>query len=41
MIRKGLALIPKLGYVTLEQTEDDWHITPHCFNMPRPTLVTV
>jgi hypothetical protein len=41
MIRKGLSLIPKLGYVILsKETKDgDWRVQPHTFNMPRPELV--
>lgn len=41
LVRKGLSLIPKLGYVTLEKLEDDWKIKPYCFNIPCPTLVTI
>jgi len=41
MIRKGLSLIPKLGYVILqkEKNEDQWTVDPHTFNIPRPELV--
>jgi hypothetical protein len=41
MIKKGLALIPKLGYVVLkkESKNEDFTVEPHTFNMPRPELV--
>ncbi len=41
MIRKGLSLIPKLGWITLDNELDVWRIQEHCFNMPRPTKVII
>jgi hypothetical protein len=41
-IRKGLALVPKLGYVVLEGLDDgQWLIRPETFDLPRPELVEV
>jgi len=44
MIRKGLQLIPKLGYLTLELEDnpdkESWRCKPSTFNMPRPELTT-
>ena len=41
MVKKGLSMIPKLGYVLLEKRDRNsgWIVTPRTFNMPRPELV--
>ena len=41
MIRKGLALIPKLGWIVLDNDTGDWRISENCFDMPRPNKVVV
>lgn len=40
MIRKGLSMVPKLGYIVLYTPEDmEWDIDVHTFNLPKPDLV--
>jgi len=46
MVRKGLSLIPKLGYVVLESMDGDegpnsWMIRAECFDMPRMELTVL
>ena len=41
LVRKGLQLIPKLGWVTLSDEEGDWTVGAHCFNIPRPDKVEI
>lgn len=41
MIRKGLSLIPKMGYVTLNIEDGEWKIDPHTHDLPRPKLVKI
>jgi len=42
MIRKGLSLIPKMGYVTITIEDDGgWDVVPHTFDLPRPKLVII
>ena len=42
MIRKGLSLIPKLGYVVIQHHDNEhWSVRAKTFNMPRPELTVV
>lgn len=43
MVRKGLSLVPKLGYVVLENDGDvmPWRVRVETFNIPRPELTEV
>jgi hypothetical protein len=41
MIRKGLALIPKLGYVKLSSEDGErWNLTAKTFDIPKPEVVS-
>jgi len=42
MIKKGLSLIPKMGYVVLQhRNEREWSIRAKTFKIPRPELVVI
>lgn len=41
MVRKGLGLIPKLGYVVLSSDGEDWMLRAETFDMPKPEVVKI
>ena len=40
MIRKGLTLIPKMGYTVLSNDDETWDLLPETFDIPTPETVS-